>query len=112
MMMGKLPSTSDVLNPSSKKDTAITKIHADYKSETTLSKYVWDNGLNPTPNVTWKFLKNCSVYKTGNKSCDLCMSKKIHIIKNLHKKNIINKRTDIGNKCPHKRKCMFKRAVI
>ena len=86
--------------------------HADYKSETTLSKYVWDNGLNPTPNVTWKFLKNCSVYKTGNKSCDLCLSEKFHIIKNLHKKNIINKRTDIGNKCPHKRKCMFKRAVI
>ena len=86
--------------------------HADYKSETTLSKYVWDNDLNPTPNVTWKFLKNCSVYNTGNKSCDLCLSEKFYIIKNLHKKNIINKRTDIGNKCPHKRKCMFKRAVI
>ena len=86
--------------------------HSTYKSETTLSKYVWDNGLNPTPNVNWKFIKNCSVYKTGNKSCDLCLSEKFYIIKSLHKKNIINKRTDIGNKCPHKRKAMLKTGII
>ena len=77
--------------------------HEVYKSETALSKYVWDQGLNPTPNVAWKFLKKCSVYQPGGKSCDLCLSEKVYIIKNLHKGNCINKRTDTGNKCKHKR---------
>ena len=81
--------------------------HATYKSETTLSKYIWEHGLNPTPNVAWKFLKPCEVYETGKTSCDLCLSEKIFIIKNLNRRNSINKRTDIGNKCPHKRKKTF-----
>ena len=54
--------------------------HIDYKSETTLSTYVWDNALNPSPNIKWKFLKKCSIYETGNKSCDLCLSEKFYII--------------------------------
>ena len=82
--------------------------HAAYKSETTLSKYVWNSGSNPSPNIKWKFLKKCSVYQTGNKSCDLCLSEKFFIIKNLHKKTLINKRTDIGNKCLHKHNCYTK----
>ena len=77
---------------------------ANYKSETTLSKYVWAKKLNPNPNITWKFLEKCNVYETGKNSCNLCLSEKFHIIKNLKKPNIINKRTDIGNKCPHRRK--------
>ena len=75
-----------------------------YKKETTLSKYVWDQGLNPAPEVSWKFLKKCEVYEPGDKSCDLCLSEKHLIIKPLPKNNIINKRTDIGNKCGHKSK--------
>ena len=75
-----------------------------YKSETTLSKYIWDQGLNPTPDVSWKYLKKCDVYDTGQKSCDLCLSEKYFIIKQLSQSNLINKRTDIGNKCLHKAK--------
>ena len=82
--------------------------HKKYKSETTLSKYVWDNNLNPKPNIKWKFLKKCTTYDVGKKSCDLCTSEKFLIIKNLHRINLINKRTDIGNSCPHKRKKTFK----
>ena len=82
--------------------------HADYQSETTLSKYVWDQGLNPTPDIEWKFLKKCNVYDIGNSTCDLCLSEKTFIIKNLHQANLINKRTDMGNKCPHMRKKQFK----
>ena len=52
-----------------------------YKSETTLSKYVWENKLNPTPSISWKYLKNCSTYDVGNKTCDLCLSEKFFIIK-------------------------------
>ena len=74
------------------------------QSQTTLSRYVWDQQLNPKPNITWKFLKKCEVYTTGRKSCDLCLSEKFHIIKNLRNAHLINKRTDIGNKCLHRRK--------
>ena len=82
-------------------------IHEEYKSETTLSSYVWDQGLNPTPRITWKFLKKCRAYEPGMRSCDLCLSEKEHIIKNL-KKGLINKRTDVGNKCHHRRKRTLK----
>ena len=82
-----------------------------YKSETTLSSYVWDQGLNPNPNISWKFLQQCDTYDAGKKSCDLCLSEKFHIIKNLHQANIINKRTDIGNKCPHRRKRTLKYTI-
>ena len=83
----------------------------DYKSETTLSKHVWDQQLNPNPDIVWKFLQKCDVYDTGRKSCDLCLSEKFHIIKNLHQANLINKRTDMGNKCPHRRKRTLKYAT-
>ena len=78
--------------------------HEKYKSETTLSSYVWDQGLNPTPNISWRFLKTCSVYETGRRHCDLCLSEKEFIIRNMNKQNSINKRTDIGNRCPHRRR--------
>lgn len=82
-----------------------------YKSETTLSKYLWDNGLNKTPNIKWKILKKCNTYEIGQKSCDLCLSEKLHIIRNLQNPNLINKRTDIGNKCLHKMKHTFQTGI-
>ena len=81
--------------------------HAIYKAETTLSKHIWTKHLNPSPKINWKFLKVCNTYQPGKKSCDLCLSEKFYIIKNLNKKENINKRTDIGNKCPHRRKRTF-----
>ena len=78
-----------------------------YKSETTLSKYIWDNDLGPTPNIKWEFLKRCKPTIPGRKTCDLCLSEKLHIIQNIQNPKMINKRTDIGNKCPHKRKWML-----
>ena len=81
--------------------------HENYKSETTLSKYVWDNNLGPTPNIKWEFLKKCNPTTPGRKICDLCISEKFFIITNIQNPKMINKRTDIGNKCPHKRKWML-----
>ena len=49
------------------------------------------------------FLKKCSTYEVERKTCDLCLSEKKFIIASLNKNNLINKRTDIGNKCPHKK---------
>ena len=77
--------------------------HEKYCHETTLSTYAWANNLNPTPNVQFKIEKKCSTYKPSQKSCDLCLSEKYYIIKNLQKPNNLNKITDIGNKCTHVR---------
>ena len=81
--------------------------HEAYKSETTLSKYIWDNKLGPTPNIKWEFLKKCSPTTPGRRICDLCTSEKLCIIANTQNPKMLNKRTDIGNKCPHKRKWML-----
>ena len=44
--------------------------HDKYKTETTLSKYSWDNNMNNTPNITLKILKYCKTYELGQNSCD------------------------------------------
>ena len=75
--------------------------HQKYSHETTLSTYAWAHNLNPTPNVTFKIEKKCTTYKPGQNNCDLCLSEKQYIVKNLKKPNTLNKRTDIGNKCIH-----------
>ena len=76
----------------------------DKKNSTTLSKFIWDKKLNPTPKIDWSIIKVCHTYKPGNKACDLCLSEKLFIIKNLNNPKSLNKRTDIANKCPHRKK--------
>ena len=71
------------------------------KFATTLSAYTWNKGLNPEPNIKWEIIQKCSTYKPGNFNCDLCISEKLHIIKNANNPNNINKRNDIATKCAH-----------
>ena len=73
------------------------------RTATTLSQYVWDEGLGPNPNIEWNILKTCKTYQPGNRACDLCTSEKILIIQNSRNNNNINKRNDTGNKCTHTR---------
>ena len=68
-------------------------------------------GPQPQPWCYMKIPKKCSVYEPGASACDLCMSEKEFIIKNIHKGNLINKCTDIGNKCIHRRKRTLKHIV-
>ena len=82
--------------------------HEQYKTETTLSKHLWDKKINRSPNISWKLLKTCKTYEIGQKTCDLCLSEKFFIIKNFKDPNLINKRTDIANKCTHKRRHTFR----
>ena len=69
------------------------------KSATTLSHYIWHHKLNPTPPIKWQILKKCAKYQPGQGPCDLCLSEKLFIVKNLTNPKNLNKRTDIGNKC-------------
>ena len=73
------------------------------KKSTTLSLHVWENNLNPDPEIKWELLRICSAYKPGNKACDLCISEKLEIITASKDPNNINKRTDLGTRCLHRR---------
>ena len=73
------------------------------KNATTLSQYIWDKKLNPSPDIKWEILKKCSTYKPGMSCCDLCLSEKLAILKNSTNPLNINKRNDIGTKCLHLR---------
>ena len=73
------------------------------RNSTTLSQYIWDEGLGSNPNIEWKILKTCKTYQPGNRACDLCVSEKQFIIQNINNSQNINKRNDTGNKCVHTR---------
>ena len=79
-------------------------------NSTTLSKFIWTNKLNQDehgnivePKIKWSIVKHCSTYQPGNRTCDLCISEKVLIIKNINKPSNINKRTDCAQTCCHKR---------
>ena len=52
------------------------------KSASTLSKYVWDKGLQPDPNVKYTILQRRSLYQPGSKNTNSEMKKNcIHTFK-------------------------------
>ena len=73
------------------------------RSESSLSKYVWklkDDGF--TPNVSWSIDTKSFPYRCGTRKCDLCLTEKLAILRNAHeKKNTLNTRSEIMNKCRH-----------
>ena len=78
-------------------------------NQTALSSYIWNHGLNKNendevidPEITWEILKKCNIQKPGHPSCDLCISEKLFITKNIKNPKNINHRSDLGNKCAHR----------
>ena len=71
------------------------------KNATALSKYVWEKDLGPNPNLNWTILRKTNIYSKGEKYCDLCLSEKLCILKQINNPNSLNKRTEITNKCSH-----------
>ena len=51
------------------------------RSATTLSKFIWENNMNPEPSVKFEILKKAKAYQPGKKMCDLCLSEKLEISK-------------------------------
>ena len=74
-----------------------------YKRETTLSGFVWDNGLEGEPNIRWVILRNAQVYTKGQRYCDLCLTEKLCINEELKKEpRCLNRRSELTNKCVHR----------
>ena len=81
--------------------------HERYRNDTTLSTYIWSNKLQEDPKIKWKIIKKCEKYKPGGKFCQICIEEKFNIIKGLKKTSNINKKSDIGSKCMHRRNATF-----
>ena len=79
------------------------------KKATTLANFVWDKKLNPHPNIKWSIIQKCRRYSPGQKTCNLCLTEKLHIVKNMNNTRSLNKRADVGNKCSkHRQKHALK----
>ena len=75
---------------------------------TALSKYVWDNELQPAPSIKYEILKHARPLKPGARSCDLCLSEKVAIMNVKGDQTYLNKRTEIKKVCPHRTKHTLK----
>ena len=75
----------------------------DKEGSTTLSTYYHkkiEEGYQPK--IKWEIVRKCHKYKRGARKCDVCLTEKLEILKT--KEKLLNKRTELMYKCPHKRK--------
>ena len=71
---------------------------------TTLSKCTWSlKEANKAFTVKWQIIRQSVPYACGTRKCDLCLCEKLEIVRN-RSKNLLNKRSEIVNKCRHSRK--------
>ena len=78
--------------------------HRNCKYHTELSnefRRIKDNKHNV--NITWKILGRHLAYNTSSKRCSLCLNEKLKIVLQ-RDNNMLNRRTEILNKCRRKNK--------
>lgn len=74
---------------------------------TALSKHIWDlKNRNMKYEINWKILKKIPNMKNGDKMCRLCVTEAAIIMKG--KKDQLNQRNEIFNKCRHQNKFLLK----
>ena len=85
-----------------------------YKTETTLSNFIWSENLGSEPSITWSIVAQTKVYQKGARYCDLCLTEKLKIAKELRSKpfTCLNKRSDLTNKCVHRSLCKLARIKL
>ena len=84
--------------------------HSKNRTQTELSSLLWSLKNSSTPyTLAWHIIDQAQPYQPGKRSCNLCLAEKFHILTGEH---LINKKTELLNKCPHRRKfltCNMKR---
>ena len=76
--------------------------HSKNRNQTELSNLIWtlkDTNTNYT--LTWSIIDQARPYQPGKRTCNLCLSEKYHILVGSH---LINRKSELLNKCPHRRK--------
>ena len=76
------------------------------RNDTELAKKVWELKDSGTDyNIKWRILQKAQPYKGGSARCDVCLSEKLHILKN---PTALNKRSELVSKCRHMRKFLLR----
>ena len=74
------------------------------KSDTELSNEFWKIKDNKrTTNITWEILGRHQAYNISSKRCSPCLNENLKIALHVNN-NMLNRRTEILNKCRHKDK--------
>ena len=75
-----------------------------YSYPTSLARYVWElKDCGKVPSVKWSKVKRAVAYSCGGQKCNLCLEEKLSILQ-ATPGSLINKRSELLNRCPHKRK--------
>ena len=76
-----------------------------HEKDTELSKLIWKlKRADEKYVITWKILTKCQPYKAGSRTCDLCTTEKLLILKN---PSSLNSRSELVSKCRHARKFLI-----
>ena len=79
------------------------------RDATSLSQYIWSLKESNIPfSVSWSILARCKSYACGSKTCNLCLTEKLEILK-CDPNITLNKRTEIVGKCRHRAKFKLKK---
>ena len=82
--------------------------YINYQHCTELAKYLWQlKNNNITYDIKWSIASKVYGYASSLK-CKLCLMEKYWIIKNLNNPNLLNKRSELINKCRHQNKILLK----
>ena len=74
-----------------------------YKNDAELSREYWTIKCNHfTPIVTWRIIRKCGPLNSTKRKCVLCVNEKLE-------DNLLNKRSELINKCRHQNKFTFLR---
>ena len=81
--------------------------HPRYQHNTSLSKYIWELKEDNKPfEISWSIAGRAPAYSPEAKSCRLCILEKTLILTSKDK-NILNKRSELMNKCRHRTKFLL-----
>ena len=73
-----------------------------HRKQTELSNLIWSlKDKNTAYKLSWDIIDQAQPYRPGKKTCNLCLCEKYHILMNPH---LINRKSELLNKCPHRRK--------
>ena len=76
--------------------------HSKHRKQTELSNLIWSLKDNNKPyKLSWDIIDQVQPYKPGKRSCNLCLCEKYHILVHPH---LINWKSELLNKCSHRRK--------
>ena len=81
--------------------------HEKHQSNTELSNELWTiKNNNYTPNIIWEILRKHQTHNPNTKRCSLCLNEKLEIAR-YKWQNLLNKWSEIINKCHHGNKLVL-----